>query len=74
MSRRSCCWLAARQQAVVSAGDATGAELHKYNRPGVWVLHLTVAPRVHLTDLPTWRPERTTYSPLTATATRAAPW
>ena len=77
--RRSRCWLApaasaelvARQEAVVAAALATGAELHRHYRPGVWVPHLTLAPRLHTTDLPTVA--RIVYDvlPLTAPVTRA---
>jgi 2'-5' RNA ligase len=59
--RRSRCWLApavtaalvARQAAVVAAVAETGAELHRHYRPGSWVPHLTLAPRLHLRDLAT---------------------
>jgi 2'-5' RNA ligase len=57
--RRSRCWLApalspelpARQAAVVDAVAATRAELHKHYVPGQWIPHVTLAPRLHLTDL-----------------------
>ena len=60
MFRRSRCWLvpavtadlAIRQQAVVDAVVATGADLHKHYRPGDWTPHLTLAPRLRLEDLP----------------------
>jgi 2'-5' RNA ligase len=77
--RRSRCWLApaasadlvARQVAVVEAALSTGAELHRHYRPGVWVPHLTLAPRLHTTDLPAVA--RVVYDvlPLTAPVTRA---
>jgi 2'-5' RNA ligase len=59
--RRSRCWLAPavttelvqRQAAVVAAVAETGAELHRHYRPGSWVPHLTLAPRLHLSDLAT---------------------
>jgi hypothetical protein len=59
--RRSRCWLAPavttelaeRQEAVARACAATGAELHRHYVPGDWVPHLTLAPRLHLTDLAT---------------------
>jgi hypothetical protein len=59
--RRSRCWLAPavtaelarRQEAVATAVAATGAELHRHYVPGDWVPHLTLAPRLHLTDLAT---------------------
>lgn len=59
--RRSRCWLAPavteslveRQAAVVAAVAGTGADLHRHYLPGSWVPHLTLAPRLHLTDLAT---------------------
>lgn len=59
--RRSRCWLAPavtrplveRQAAVVEAAVGTGAELHRHYRSGSWVPHVTLAPRLHLTDLAT---------------------
>jgi 2'-5' RNA ligase len=58
--RRSRCWLAPavgpglaeRQARVVAACHEAGADLHRHYRPGTWVPHLTLAPRLHLTDLP----------------------
>lgn len=58
--RRSRCWLAPavtaslvdRQQRVFSAIAATGAELHHHYRPGWWLPHLTLAPRLRLEELP----------------------
>jgi len=60
MFRRSRCWLvpavtsdiAARQERVVEAVESTGADLHRHYRPGVWVPHCTVAPRIRLEELP----------------------
>ncbi len=60
MFRRSRCWLLpaateallARQRAVVSAVVGTGADLHRNYLPGTWMPHLTLAPRLHLEDLP----------------------
>ena len=60
MFRRSRCWLLPavtrdlldRQAAVVAALQATGADLHRHYVPGTWLPHLTLAPRVHLADLP----------------------
>lgn len=43
----------ARQQRVVEAVTATGAELHKHYRPGVWLPHCSLAPRATLAQLPT---------------------
>jgi 2'-5' RNA ligase len=78
--RRSRCWLApaasaalvTRQEAVVEAALGTGADLHRHYRPGAWVPHLTLAPRLHTTDLPTVA--RIVYDvlPLTAPVSRAA--
>jgi 2'-5' RNA ligase len=77
--RRSRCWLAPavttaltlRQHAVVSAVAATGADLHRHYEPGVWLPHLTVAPRLHLTDLPTVAAAVYDVLPLAATMNRA---
>ena len=60
MFRRSRCWLVPAanpallhdQQAVVDAARRTGADLHRHYEPGRWVPHLTLAPRLHLKDLP----------------------
>jgi 2'-5' RNA ligase len=59
--RRSRCWLAPavtadlaeRHAAVVNALAATGADLHRNYRVGAWIPHITLAPRLHLHDLPT---------------------
>ena len=59
--RRSRCWLAPaltsdlaeRHAAVVSALTAAGADLHRNYRVGEWIPHITLAPRLHLRDLPT---------------------
>lgn len=58
--RRGRTWLVAgvsadfvgRQQRVVEAVTAAGAELHKHYRPGVWLPHCSLAPRVTLAQLP----------------------
>jgi 2'-5' RNA ligase len=58
--RRSRCWLApavsqelaARQEAVADAVAATGAVLHRHYEPGLWLPHVTLAPRLHLHQLP----------------------
>jgi hypothetical protein len=42
----------ARQQRVVDAVTATGAELHKHYVPGTWLPHCSLAPRVPLAQLP----------------------
>jgi 2'-5' RNA ligase len=44
--------MAARQQRVIDAVTSAGAELHKHYRPGVWVPHCSLAPRVQLAQLP----------------------
>jgi 2'-5' RNA ligase len=78
--RRSRCWLApaasadlvVRQEAVVEAVLGTGAELHRHYRPGMWLPHLTLAPRLHTADLPALA--RIVYDvlPLSAPVSRAA--
>jgi 2'-5' RNA ligase len=58
--RRGRTWLVAgvsadfvvRQQRVVEAITATGAELHKHYRPGIWLPHCSLAPRATLAQLP----------------------
>ncbi len=58
--RRGRVWLVAgvstdlvvRQQRVAEALAATGADLHKHYRPGVWVPHCSLAPRATLDQLP----------------------
>lgn len=60
MFRRSRCWLGLaptaaiveRQQAAVEAVRAVGARVHRSYEPGAWVPHLTLAPRLHLEQLP----------------------
>ena len=42
----------ARQERVVEAVTATGAELHKHYRPGVWLPHCSLAPRATLAQVP----------------------
>ncbi len=57
--RRSRCWLApavtpelvARQAAVIEAVLAAGADVHHHYVPGRWLPHVTLAPRLQLTDL-----------------------
>jgi hypothetical protein len=41
-----------RQEAVVAAGEATGADLHHYYRPGQWVPHCSLSTGVHRRDMP----------------------
>lgn len=45
--------LVARQQRIAEALVASGADLHKHYRPGVWVPHCSLAPRATLDQLPT---------------------
>jgi 2'-5' RNA ligase len=78
--RRTRCWLAPavtselvrRQEAVVAAVVATGADLHLHYRPGVWVPHLTLAPRLHLGQLPVVAAAVYDVLPLTAVGVRTA--
>jgi hypothetical protein len=78
--RRSRCWLGpavtpvliAGQTAVVDAVCATGADLHKHYVPGAWIPHVTLAPRLHLTDLATVASVVYDVLPITAHVTRAA--
>ena len=80
MFRRSRCWLVpgltsdflARQEAVVGALRGTSAELHRHYRPGEWLPHLTLAPRLHLEQLPVVARRAYEILPLTATASGAA--
>jgi 2'-5' RNA ligase len=45
--------LARRQEQIVSAVLATGADLHRNYRPGSWVPHVSVATRAQGSQLPT---------------------
>lgn len=80
MFRRSRCWLGPaasgeildRQRAVVAAVETTGAQLHRNYRPGAWMPHLTLAPRLHIDDLPVVARHTFEVLPLTATLDRAA--
>lgn len=59
--RRSRCWLAPAvhepllrlQEAVVTSVRDGGLALHRHYRPGAWIPHLTIAPRLQLHQLPT---------------------
>ena len=64
--------LVARQERVVSAVVATGAELHKHYQPGVWLPHCTLAPRASLAQLPMLAAAMYDVLPLHATLDRAA--
>jgi 2'-5' RNA ligase len=78
--RRSRCWLApavapdlaVRQVAVVEAVQSTGALLHKHYVPGHWIPHVTLAPRLHLGDLPAVAAVVYDVLPITVHVTRAA--
>lgn len=80
MFRRSRSWLvpavtsdiAARQERVVEAVESTGAELHQHYRPGVWVPHCTLAPRIRLEELPRLAAAVYDVLPLVTTVERAA--
>lgn len=57
--RRGRAWLlagvtadfAARQERVVAAAQAAGAELHKHYQHGAWIPHCAIAPRASLAQL-----------------------
>jgi len=78
--RRSRCWLAptvttgllVRQQAAVHAVRDAGADVHDAYRPGGWVPHLTLAPRLHLRELAAVAERVNEILPLPATFERAA--
>ena len=80
MFRRSRCWLVpavpsdllVRQERLVAALATTGADLHKHYRPGAWVPHLTLAPRLRLAQLSTVAAATFDVLPLTAEVHRAA--
>lgn len=61
-----------RQERVVAAVTATGADLHRHYKPGLWVPHCTLAPRVPLVALPVLAAAVYDVLPLEATADRAA--
>lgn len=79
MFRRSRCWLVPavgsdlvlRQEQVVAVVCATGADLHRHYRPGGWVPHCTLAPRLHLDQLSSVAAAVYDVLPLTATVTSA---
>jgi 2'-5' RNA ligase superfamily len=62
----------ARQQRVVDAVTATGAELHKHYVPGTWLPHCSLAPRATLAQLPAVAAAVLDVLPLLATLDRAA--
>jgi 2'-5' RNA ligase len=63
--------LVRRQESVVDAVEAAGAELHRYYEPGAWMPHCTVAPRVPLPLLPVLAAAVYEILPLEARADRA---
>lgn len=80
MFRRSRCWLGLaptaaiveRQRATVEAVRAVGARVHRSYEPGAWVPHLTLAPRLHLDQLPVVARHVFEVLPIAATIERAA--
>ena len=78
--RRSRAWLVpgvaasvlVRQERVVAVVQETGAELHLHYRPGFWVPHCSVAPRVRRESLATVAAAVYGILPLDAVADRAA--
>jgi 2'-5' RNA ligase len=78
--RRSRVWLAPaattslldRQRSVVEAVRVTGAVLHPHYRPGDWLPHLTLAPRLTLDELPTVAAKVNEVLPMTAVFDRTA--
>lgn len=75
MFRRSRCWLLPApttqlldyQRETVEAARRAGADLHRHYEPGLWIPHLTLAPRLHTRDLPTVATGVYDVLPLTAT-------
>lgn len=80
MFPRSRCWLAPalveellpRQAAAVETARACGSVVHRNYEPGTWLPHLTLAPRLHLEDLPTVARVAFEVLPLTAELCSAA--
>ncbi len=64
--------LATRQERVVAAVTATGAELHKHYFPGTWLPHCSLAPRAALAQLPVLAAAAYDVLPLHARLDRAA--
>ena len=64
--------LATRQERVVRAVTATGAELHKHYVPGRWLPHSSLAPRAPLAQLPSLAAAVYDLLPLHAQLNRAA--
>ncbi|WP_460935744.1 2'-5' RNA ligase family protein [Phycicoccus ginsengisoli] len=61
-----------RQSAVVAAGTATGADLHRHYLPGQWVPHASLATSVRRQDLGTAATAAFEILPLRAVADRVA--
>lgn len=61
-----------RQEAVVAAGESTGADLHRYYRPGQWVPHCSLSTGVHRRDLPAMTTAAFDILPLRAVVESAA--
>ena len=78
--RRGRAWLLAgvpgdvvrRQEQVVAAVTATGAELHTHYVPGTWLPHCSLAPRAPLAQLPVLAATVYDVLPLPARAVHAA--
>jgi 2'-5' RNA ligase len=64
--------LATRQERIVAAVTATGAELHKHYVPGRWLPHCSLAPRAPLAQLPILAATVYDVLPLHAQLNRAA--
>lgn len=79
MFRRSRCWLGLapttllveRQRRAVEAVRGVGARVHRSYEPGAWVPHLTLAPRLHLDQLPVVARHVFEVLPIEATVDRA---
>ncbi len=64
--------LLARQTRVIEAAEGTGAELHRYYRPGRWVPHLSIATRAPAEHLAALMTAAHDILPLRCVAERAA--
>jgi 2'-5' RNA ligase superfamily len=64
--------LATRQERIVNAVTATGAELHRHYVPGRWLPHCSFAPRAPLAQLPILAAAVYDVLPLPARLNRAA--
>lgn len=61
-----------RQEAVVAAGEAAGADLHRYYRPGQWVPHCSLSTGVRRRDMAAMTTAAFDILPLEATVASAA--